>query len=437
MPEFNKAMEQLKLLSVAAWEEMSQYAPGMWSRAGYSTHTNCDLQVNNMCEAFNFAIIDLRDLPIISLVEGLKFYISNRIVKLRDYMLRYQGDICPMIKKIVEKAKKDAVGWSPHWCGDRDYSLFSVTDGIDTYVVNLIERTCACRKWDLTGIPCCHVIAAIYYNQANPEDYVAHWYRKQTFLDTYNNIILPSNGPKLWPQVDTPPILPPYMRRAPGRPKKARRKENDEPKSTSRKGKRNQETVRCKRCKELGHNIRTCGGKTGADRSIPPGGNKDNPEMQHPESSTAQATTTNAAPTVEATNTTDAQATIINVAPTAEATNITGAQATTQQAPTTTVTKKTRKPRKKKAKTAAVNVTPTTAPSATNGTPTNVPAATNGTTTNAPPATTSALNASNAGPSASVSNATNTSGTMRGGTGVKRSTDEVGNVGTQQSVNKT
>jgi hypothetical protein len=177
MPEFNKAMEQLKLLSVAAWEEMSQYAPGMWSRAGYSTHTNCDLQVNNMCEAFNFAIIDLRDLPIISLVEGLKFYISNRIVKLRDYMLRYQGDICPMIKKIVEKAKKDAVGWSPHWCGDRDYSLFSVTDGIDTYVVNLIERTCACRKWDLTGIPCCHVIAAIYYNQANPEDYVAHWYR--------------------------------------------------------------------------------------------------------------------------------------------------------------------------------------------------------------------------------------------------------------------
>jgi hypothetical protein len=176
--------------------------------------------------------------------------------------------------------------------------------------------------------------------------------------------------------------------------------------------------------------------------------------MQHPESSTALATTTNAAPTAEATNTTDAQATIINVAPTAEATNTTGAQATTQQAPTTTVTKKTSKPRKKKAKTAAVNVTPTTAPSATNGTPTNAPAATNGTPTNAPPATTSALNASNAGPSASVSNATNTSGTMRGGkhivgeaalfvptksrtTGVKRSTDEVGNVGTQQSVNKT
>jgi len=177
MTEFNKAMESLKMLSVPAWEEMRQYAPGMWSRVGYSTHTNCDLQVSNMCEAFNSTILDLRDLPIISLVEGLKFYITNRIVKLRDYMLRYQGEICPMIRKIVKKAKRDAVGWTPIWHGDSEYSHFSITDGTDTYVVNLRERTCACGKWDLTGIPCAHVISGIFYNQANPDDYVAHWYR--------------------------------------------------------------------------------------------------------------------------------------------------------------------------------------------------------------------------------------------------------------------
>jgi len=98
--------------------------------------------------------------------------------------------------------------------------------------------------------------------------------RKQTFLDTYGNLIMPSNGPKLWPEVNLPPILPPSVRRAPGRPKKLRRKDNDEPKSNSKKGKRNQETVRCTRCKELGHNMRTCKGKTAADRSIRPGGNK-------------------------------------------------------------------------------------------------------------------------------------------------------------------
>lgn len=99
-------------------------------------------------------------------------------------------------------------------------------------------------------------------------------FRKQTFLDTYANIILPSNGPKLWPIVDFPPILPPYVRRAPGRPKNLRNKTNDEPKSTAGKRKRNQQTVRCKRCGELGHNLRTCKGKTAGDMIIPVGGNK-------------------------------------------------------------------------------------------------------------------------------------------------------------------
>jgi len=86
---------------------------------------------------------------------------------------------------------------------------------------------------------------------------------------------MPSNEPKLWPKVVGEPIIPPYMRRAPGRPKKLRRKANDEPK-TSGKPKRNQETVRCGTCKELGHNTRTCKGKTAADRSLPMGGNKVN-----------------------------------------------------------------------------------------------------------------------------------------------------------------
>jgi len=176
-PEFKKAMENLKKLSEPAWKEMSELAVGMWSRAGYSTYTCCDLQVNNMCEAFNSAILEYREYPIISLFEGLKFYLTNRIVRLRDYMLRYEGDICPMISKIMDKNKRDADGWSPNWHGDRDYSLFSVGNGIDKYVVSLKDKSCACRKWDITGIPCPHAIACMRFNNQNPDDSVAHWYR--------------------------------------------------------------------------------------------------------------------------------------------------------------------------------------------------------------------------------------------------------------------
>jgi len=63
------------------------------------------------------------------------------------------------------------------------------------------------------------------------------------------------------------------MRRAPGRPKKARNKKNDE--STKKLYLLRQlRSVVCKNCKAIGHNRRTCKGKTFVDRTIPKGGNK-------------------------------------------------------------------------------------------------------------------------------------------------------------------
>ncbi|CAJ2671965.1 unnamed protein product [Trifolium pratense] len=177
VPEFERAMENMKKLNEDAWKDISQIPPSMWSRSGYSTYTQCDLQVNNMCEAFNKAILEYRDKPIISLIEGLKYYMTSRIVRLREYMLRYEGEICPMIQKRLENSKKDADNWIPMWSGDLNRSIFSVSNGMDQYVVNLKDKKCACRKWELSGIPCVHAICCLWFNNIKPEDVVAHWYR--------------------------------------------------------------------------------------------------------------------------------------------------------------------------------------------------------------------------------------------------------------------
>jgi hypothetical protein len=84
---------------------------------------------------------------------------------------------------------------------------------------------------------------------------------------------MPSNGPKLWPIIDSELINPPGMRRAPGRPKKQRNKSNDEPKNPKILP-RDLPTVKCKNCGKFGHNVRTCKGKTAADRAMPKGANK-------------------------------------------------------------------------------------------------------------------------------------------------------------------
>jgi len=52
---------------------------------------------------------------------------------------------------------------------------------------------------------------------------------KNTYLSTYLYYIKASNGPDLWPENGFPPVHPSAIRRAPGRPKKARKKANYEP----------------------------------------------------------------------------------------------------------------------------------------------------------------------------------------------------------------
>ncbi|PPD80931.1 hypothetical protein GOBAR_DD22144 [Gossypium barbadense] len=77
----------------------------------------------------------------------------------------------------------------------------------------------------------------------------------------------PIRGPKQWASLSNMlPILPPTLRRPPGRPTKVRRKEPDEPQTTERLSKRGVD-MRCSKCKRIGHNKRSCKGEVG--QSIP------------------------------------------------------------------------------------------------------------------------------------------------------------------------
>ncbi|CAH9122301.1 unnamed protein product [Cuscuta epithymum] len=129
------------------------------------------------------------------------------------------------------------------------------------------ERSCSCRGWGLSGIPCKHAISAIYNQDEDPEDYVHECYTVEVYKSIYQHVILGINGEELWDKSNYIPPLPPNFGRGVGRPSKARRKEPDEPTSQKKKKsssktivklKRKQNTVKCKKCGVEGHNSATC-----------------------------------------------------------------------------------------------------------------------------------------------------------------------------------
>ncbi|XP_014517285.1 uncharacterized protein LOC106774762 [Vigna radiata var. radiata] len=111
-----------------------------------------------------------------------------------------------------------------------------------------------CRKWAITGIPCTHATTAIKFLNINLEDYIAHWFRKSTYEETYNVIINPINGQHIWEVTPYSDILPPKKKTMPGRPKKKRRLKEWELKKNDSELRKGGQRKRCAICKELGHN---------------------------------------------------------------------------------------------------------------------------------------------------------------------------------------
>ena len=80
-------------------------------------------------------------------------------------------------------------------------------------------RNCDCRAWDLTGIPCEHVVAAIHDKRHQPISYVFDFYSRDTYLKAYNMSLQALKGEEFWETHDTaqmePPDVPKKLR---GRP---------------------------------------------------------------------------------------------------------------------------------------------------------------------------------------------------------------------------
>ncbi|XP_071906167.1 uncharacterized protein [Coffea arabica] len=104
-----------------------------------------------------------------------------------------------------------------------------------------------CRK--IIGVDGCHlrgpyptglgsaiqkVIPDVEHRQCQEsESLVHHYYSQDSYLKAYEPAIVSLSGPNVWVQSDKDPILSPLKLKLPGRPKKVRRREPEEPRPNS------------------------------------------------------------------------------------------------------------------------------------------------------------------------------------------------------------
>jgi len=116
------------------------------------------------------------------------------------------------------------------------------------------------------------------------EDFIAHWFRKSTYEETYNSVVYPINGQEVWEATAYSDVLPPTKRIMLGRPKKKRRLEPWELKKDDTTLRKGGIRKRCVVCREIGHNRTACPKKLvpPPSQSIVPATTSGPSQQQHP-----------------------------------------------------------------------------------------------------------------------------------------------------------
>ena len=134
--------------------------------------------------------------------------------------------------------------------------MYKVDNERERHVVDLVNRTCSYKVWDLIGIPCKHGVAAIFVNREKSKDYTHPCYYKDAYVETYKTPIPPMLGQSEWMSSGQPKPVAPVVYKPLGRPPMKRKKDADEP--NPYKVSRANRAVRCGRCQQKGHNARGC-----------------------------------------------------------------------------------------------------------------------------------------------------------------------------------
>ncbi|XP_010521299.1 PREDICTED: uncharacterized protein LOC104800229 [Tarenaya hassleriana] len=254
--DYTQTMDALKAVNPLAHDALIRTEPHHWARAFFKKESQCRDVHNNLSESFNKSIRDARSRPVVDMLEEIRRQTMARIAKRSKDAEKCITEFSPKAMSELEQSRDRSRHCLVIPSGHGRYEVLEF--GI-SYAVNLSGNSCACRKWDLTGIPCQHALSIINERQENISRFISTYHSKANWVATYAGNILPVNGEPLWKKTLKFPIGVPEDKRMPGRPKKFNRKK-DPHESPRKSGQmtRHGRKITCKRCQQVGHNSKTC-----------------------------------------------------------------------------------------------------------------------------------------------------------------------------------
>ncbi|GJR24965.1 transposase, MuDR, MULE transposase domain protein [Tanacetum coccineum] len=149
-----------------AHEKLCRAGPQRWSRA-HCPLVRYNYMTSNSVESVNACSVIYRKEPVLKLAETYRAMVQE-------------------CKQSGKKGMKSAT-WVVKGVNAYQYEVY---DGQYIREVNLQTGICECRKWQLSGLPCGHVIAITrFLGLTDCVHYASDWFKKPKYQGTYSESI--------------------------------------------------------------------------------------------------------------------------------------------------------------------------------------------------------------------------------------------------------
>ncbi|XP_074290288.1 uncharacterized protein LOC141617017 [Silene latifolia] len=208
---FHKAIEEINKLSRSAADYLLS-VEDQWSKSQFDPAIACDHNTSNFVESFNALINDLREKPVMTIMERIR---TDFMAKMAERMeVAYGLQMHEPTPYAIEILEYNIHGSNQCMVIKAGGGEFEVLEGTKPHTVDILKGTFLYGGWQITGIPCKHACRAIFDNREQLVDYVHGFYRGQCYKLTYGEHMHPLPDKDAWPTFQFPKVLPLFQRGA-------------------------------------------------------------------------------------------------------------------------------------------------------------------------------------------------------------------------------
>ncbi|XP_076952698.1 uncharacterized protein LOC143626510 [Bidens hawaiensis] len=203
-------------------DTFSKIGFGKWARS-YSPVRRYNIMTSNSAESVNALSLQERKYPVTKLMDYFVELQRRWFFERRQDAEKWTHSLSKWAQSRTTRKMAKSRSWKATGIDEYHYD---VDDGGRRCVVDLLNRTCECRKWQVSGLPCGHAISVCKFLKLRDCSHLAmDYYTKEFVVSTYLEPINPVPNESEWVVPESHvPLLPPVMeKRQAGRPRENKR----------------------------------------------------------------------------------------------------------------------------------------------------------------------------------------------------------------------